>query len=164
MKRPAAANLKRKAEEPLEEVEPDAVQQADGENDGPDHDQADEGRKATATRPKKQAGCSCRSVCDVCSVFGFVSQLLFITGKHTGLPVTWMEVVQPCIKAVSCLPLYSESCGVSESMSGCPKSTCFEALSLEAGKDLSVVEDAFEQEKEALAKLTAQRRAERAVR
>ena len=121
-------------------------------------------RKATATRPKKQAECSCRSVCDVCSVFGFVSQLLFITGKHTGLPVTWMEVVQPCIKAVSCLPLYSESCGVSESMSGCPKSACFEALSLEAGKDLSVVEDAFEQEKEALAKLTAQRRAERAVR
>ena len=50
MKRPAAANLKRKAEEPLEEVEPDAVQQADGENDGPDHDQADEGHSRTKKR------------------------------------------------------------------------------------------------------------------
>ncbi|CAE6972743.1 unnamed protein product [Symbiodinium sp. CCMP2592] len=74
-------------------------------------------RKATSARPKKQ--------------------VLFISGKHTGLPITWKELVDPCIKA---------------------------AESLEEGKEMAVVEDAFEQDKMALAKLTAQRRAEKAVK
>lgn len=35
---------------------------------------------------------------------------------------------------------------------------------MQNGKELSVVEDAFEKDKEALAKMTAQRRAEQAVK
>ncbi|CAE7540454.1 unnamed protein product [Symbiodinium sp. CCMP2592] len=132
MKRPAAAALKRKAEEPLEEVDPDEVKEVDGDNDGPGQE-ADEGQK-----PKKR---STRTP-EEREVLKSLPELenyrvLFITGKHTGLPITWKEIVQPCIKA---------------------------ALSLEAGKDLSVVEDAFEKEKECLMKLTAQRRAELAVK
>ncbi|CAE7537009.1 unnamed protein product [Symbiodinium sp. CCMP2592] len=51
-----------------------------------------------------------------------------------------------------------------EVLDSIPELENYRAESLEEGKEMAVVEDAFEQDKMALAKLTAQRRAEKAVK
>ena len=59
MKRPAAANLKRKAQEPVEEVDLDAVQAGDNESPAGQPDEADEGhnkkaKKRSTRKPEEQ--------------------------------------------------------------------------------------------------------------